>query len=316
MCRMKDISLVEEEMKTREKLARLDVLETNVRLQLCCWHAIEAIRKNLTRAKYHMKLRKDFHDLLWQWIKTRNENDLSTTRNALLIKLREKKRDYVVFYYQRQKRAFVYCYINMYANLKTHSTQREESTYSNTKKYVSKHIFMHQFIRRTKKNSQRLKTKFEKQINKQRKEISMLVIENLIFKAIDFRITHQAIDILMKEWAIMIKWTDEKKIFDDDEDECLMRLYCSLSKQYDLSCKCFLYACYAKNISISTSLIHSRWFFEASISSDRIDEWRMSMSDDDCDDASRSSFIDNRFRSYYEPSWLSIRNEVVRSMYC
>lgn len=44
----------------------VDDLETNCTLQLCCWHAAEAIKKRLIKEGYHVDKRLELADLIWK----------------------------------------------------------------------------------------------------------------------------------------------------------------------------------------------------------------------------------------------------------
>lgn len=78
----------------------LDEIGTDCVLQLCSWHAAEAIKKRLITKGYPIKRRKALHDLIWEWIKSPTKTDLLKRRNALLAELHQKEKDYLISYYQ------------------------------------------------------------------------------------------------------------------------------------------------------------------------------------------------------------------------
>lgn len=69
----------------------VDDLETDCTLQLCCWHAAEAIKKRLIKEGYHVNKRLELADLIWKWIETPTFPELEKRRQALLDKLRPRE---------------------------------------------------------------------------------------------------------------------------------------------------------------------------------------------------------------------------------
>ena len=231
-------------MEVREELVqtRLDVMGTEVTLQLCAWHAVEIIQARFTRKGYSQKKRGDIHHLCWSWVKTKELDDLSNTREAVLALLHENEKAYLVSYYQRPELAFVTCYTKMYPNLGAISTQSSEGTHPGTKVHVNRHTTMRQLISRLKENVERQEFDYIRRINRQKTTTPVLMdLQAVTWKEIGFKITHEAIDLLIEEWARMLKWLEEDDFEDPegDKDKCLLR--CSLPRQFGLPCKCFLY---------------------------------------------------------------------------
>jgi hypothetical protein len=69
------------------------------RLQLCEWHAIEAIRKRLINRGYSKETREVLVDLLNQWVKALDLEALEKARNKILSRLRSDDRTYLRTYY-------------------------------------------------------------------------------------------------------------------------------------------------------------------------------------------------------------------------
>ena len=105
---------------------------------------------------------------------------------------------------------------------------------------------------------------YDNVIIKQQEHLPILM-NRKVFKNIDIKITHFAIEKLIAEWAVMTEWSKaierKQESEPEGEDECLLN--CRLPKQFGLSCKCFLYACYVAGDSIPMSLIHPRCLFDA-----------------------------------------------------
>ena len=93
-----------------------------VLLQLCEWHAIEAIKRRLIHAGYALENRKPIVDSLWKWVKAESREDLETARTHLLSQLHQKERDYLQSFYQPKEIQFCHAYTNTYVNLGVYST--------------------------------------------------------------------------------------------------------------------------------------------------------------------------------------------------
>ncbi len=89
---------------------QLDDLNSDCFLQLCNWHAAEAIKKRLTREGYPLQMRKPLVDLVWKWIQSETLDDLERNRGVLLDQLQQKEQNYLVNFYQRQEHQFVTAY--------------------------------------------------------------------------------------------------------------------------------------------------------------------------------------------------------------
>ena len=101
--------------------------------------------------------------------------------------------------------------------------------------------------------------------NKQQSNVSILMnIQSVTWKEIDFKIIHEAIDMLIKKWIAMLQWLKKKSFEKKNENEKICLLNCILIKQFELFCKCFLYRCFEINMIIFFSLIDFRWLFKNS----------------------------------------------------
>ena len=62
-------------------------------LQLCTWHAAEAIKKRLIKAgTYPVEIRKELMALIWAWIKSPTIEQLNERRRTLLNKLHDSEK--------------------------------------------------------------------------------------------------------------------------------------------------------------------------------------------------------------------------------
>lgn len=71
----------------------MDTVQTNCVLQLCTWHAAQAIKKRLIKAgDYPLEIRKELDTLIWAWIKSSTIDQLSENRLKLLNKLHQSEK--------------------------------------------------------------------------------------------------------------------------------------------------------------------------------------------------------------------------------
>ena len=106
-------------------------------LQLCSWHAAEAIKKKLTREGYPQEKRKELANLIWAWIKSPTLDLLERNRGVLLNNLHQKEQNYLQEWYQRQEHQFVTAYTRSHPNLGCSTTQRGESMHPMIKEPIT-----------------------------------------------------------------------------------------------------------------------------------------------------------------------------------
>ncbi len=260
--------------------ASLDESGSEVTLQLCSWHAVEAIKKRVVNVGYPKEQRKSLAAAVWHWVHCSTEELLIERRNEVLDLLRDKKKEYLFDFYQPKERQFVQCFIKKLPNLGVESTQRAESSHPTIKRITNRHTSIHQSVQRICREVRRITLAHETEINDQRRNLPLLVNRS-IFGGLITLITHQAIEMLLREWNIASKWALDSA--DDDADEvdpepeqgC--QLLCQLPLRYGLPCKCWLYQCIVEEIPIPISLIHPRWLYDGP---DYVAGWSMSFDPD------------------------------------
>ena len=278
------------QIKNEMMHTRFDDVNIDVIFQLCAWHAMKIIQIRITRKEYSKEKKKKIHVVNWSWIKINKIDDLFAQRDVLLNELYEAERIYFIFYYQRQESTFVVCFIKEYSNFECIFTSTIENTHSETKQYVNRHTTINQSIVKLKENVNRQKFKYRRMFNKQQSNVSILMnIQSVTWKEIDFKITHEAIDMLIKKWVAMLQWLKKKNFEKKDEnDEKICLLNCTLFKQFELFCKCFLYRCFEINMTISFSLIDFRWLFK---NSDVVRRFNMIMNQNENNDENENDEI-------------------------
>src|ERR1035438_1192866 len=98
-----------------------------VKLQLCEWHAIQAIKRRLVSAgRYKKERREEIIDKINAWVKA-DIDSLDEKRDELLKELHADEQAYIYKNYQPKEPQFCRAYTRTYPNLGVHSTQRNES---------------------------------------------------------------------------------------------------------------------------------------------------------------------------------------------
>ena len=96
--------------------------EESIALQLCEWHAAEAIKRRLVHAgKYTKETREGLVDLINGWIKA-PLNQVEEARKKLLNELHKKEREYLTSYYQPKEPLFLRAWTRQLPNLGVYST--------------------------------------------------------------------------------------------------------------------------------------------------------------------------------------------------
>ncbi len=108
-----------------------------------------------------------------------------------------------------------------------------------------------------------------------------MIADKPLFKEIERKITHEALNLLLREYISTGKLVEDLTIsnkphLDIQHNTC--KKECPLTIQYGLPCKCFLFHCLVENEVKSLSLIHTRWFSDGPPYI-TMDSWRMQYSD-------------------------------------
>jgi hypothetical protein len=168
-------------------------------LQLCEWHAIEAIKRRLIHSgRYSKETREELVDLLNRWVKAPLEG-LEKARNILLGRLHKQERDYLRQYYQPKEVQFCRAYTRTYINLGVHSTQRNESYHVVVKKRLHKNLSVSDAIEAIVAKTLELAEEYNARINNNRKNTPRLM-DIKAFRKVGSLLTHYAIDLTMVEW--------------------------------------------------------------------------------------------------------------------
>ncbi len=219
-------------------------------------------------------MRSELINMIWDWIKSSTISLLNERHSLLVNHLRLIDAHYLTDYYDSKEHQFIYAYTRLLSNLMIRTTQRTESSHSMIKDVINRHTLIQDEIRKIIKEVENMFIDRKTNVNNQRNKLSRL-INRKFFDQIECLITHEAIDLLIREWNLIKKWALEMKKGNEQslfEKDCLLN--CDLFMQYNLPCKCWLYDSLDKEISIFISLIHSRWLLNES---DYVIDWQMSL---------------------------------------
>jgi len=141
-------------------------------LQLCEWHAVEAIKKRLVVADQYIKERREeLTDYIWDWVKSSTVTVLEERRERLLMELKTSEREYLITFYQSKEPQFIRAYTKQYPNLGVHSTQRNESYHVVVKAVVHRQLSLPDAVRQLHNHVKQLAENINEKINRQRKSL-------------------------------------------------------------------------------------------------------------------------------------------------
>jgi hypothetical protein len=239
--------------------------EQRVYLQLCEWHAVEAIRRHLTSAgRYKKKQKEKLTDLLWAWVKAPDIESLDKQRQELLEALHPAERVYILEYYQPKEPQFCRAYTQTYLNLGVHSTQRNESYHVVVKQKLHKHLSLSKAIRTISEKMADLGRQYDAEINRNRVTLPRL-LDRAGFSQIGKKLTHYTLEIAMREWSAAKRLADNIQTGQEELDfepkkACLKG--CTAPARYGIPCQHWLYAAAVNDIPIPLSLFHPRWLLD------------------------------------------------------
>ena len=248
-----------------ELSSQMDELGSDCILQLCCWHAAEAIKKRLTREGYPLEKRKELADMVWGWIKSDTIDAVERNRGILLDNLHQKDQNYLINFYQRQESQFVTAHTKLLPNLGCHTTQRGESSHPVIKEPTNRHTPVGQAVEKIAVEVEERIHTYQQELERQKRNTPRSIdASRPFFKGLLGQITHQAIELLHKELIAAKGWVvdvEDEASQAPDGDSC--QKACHLPKRYGLPCQCWLYRCVVEEIAIPLSLLHPRWLMKA-----------------------------------------------------
>lgn len=195
--------------------------------------------------------------------------------------MRPKEQEYLHSYWQRQESQFVRTYTRLLPNLGAESTQRSEASHPIIRNQTNKHTPIEVSVRKLQDVVIEMARKHKDTINRQRQNASHLVADKPLFEEIKRKITHEALNLLLRKLISAGKLVEDLTISNEpppDIQHNTCKKEFPLPVQYGLPCKCFLFNCLVDDEVVSPSPIHPRWFFDGPSYITR-DSWRMQYSD-------------------------------------
>jgi hypothetical protein len=143
-------------------------------------------------------MRFDLINLIWNWITSPTPEALSERRFQLLSKPRPKETTYLSEYYGLKEHQFIYVFTRLLSNLGAKSSQRAKSIHEVVKDVINRHTLIQDEIRKIIKEVENMFIDRKTNVNNQRNKLSRL-INRKFFDQIECLITHEAIDLLIRE---------------------------------------------------------------------------------------------------------------------
>lgn len=256
-------------------VTEFDAIPASSTLQICNWHAVQAMLTKFRKEKYTAKevdgytieipgnnaVKVDgLHHLCWNYVESTTFDELEANRAALLAKLQPLEQAYILQTWLPKEDRVVYCYTKKLPNLGSVATQRGEGF----------HRIIHQIT-----NGQMSLDESARQLAIKTKDCYIQMVEaedravtavptNLIdrkpFDALIGQVSLLAIKLIAVEWKSLTTeiTTPPYQVSGDCVD-------CKLLRQYGLPCKHWLSKPFLQGVPIPKTLIHPRWWIRGPV---------------------------------------------------
>jgi hypothetical protein len=245
-------------------------------LQLCEWHAVEAIKRKLVHAgKYPKDKRDSIVDVIWLWVKAESEEAVNEEREKLLGLLHPTERVYLLSYYQPREQHFLRLYTRTYHNLGVHSTQRNEGYHPIAKRRLTKSLPLSKAIQYLVEDQKGLLAEHHRRLNHNRKFRPNL-LDLSVFQEVADSLTHYCLAKAMVEWDITKSLRDRVLAGYEEEEKfdptagCLY--LCQLPLRFGIPCRHWMYLSFSPSLEnknegdiyrqLPLSLFHPRWYLD------------------------------------------------------
>ena len=176
MVHKQDMTMSEAGMEVAWRMEQeLDSVGSKVKLQLCFWHAAEAVKKQLITEGYPKTLRPELEDLIWKWISAPTMMELDNQRAALMERLCPKEAEYLLDYYGPKEHQFIYAYTRLLPNLGAKSSQRVESSHNMVKHITNRYTPIQKGVKKIIQEVNGMFDDRESLINNQRRNVPRLM---------------------------------------------------------------------------------------------------------------------------------------------
>ena len=234
--------------------------QTEVILQYCTWHAVEAIKRKLVHSGYQKERRNKIINLIWKWIEAPTIEQLESARDSLILTLNQNEKEYLTSYYQPKEPQFCKAYTCQYLNLGSYATQRIEKNHHVVSKHLHKNLCVSKAILRICKAINSLDSDHERRLSSSRNTLPRL-FDREFFSPVLRQVTLLCLELCGGELVEAKKLFDAIE-FDDFDPEIGCQEGCSLPLQYGLPCRHWMLYFYRKNKPIPLNLFHPRWLID------------------------------------------------------
>jgi hypothetical protein len=170
-----------------------------VLLQLCEWHAVEAIKRRLIHTGYSKESREQILEYIYQWVKAPDMERLEIARKILLRNILAREREYIQNHYQPKEAQFCRANTNTYINLGVYSTQRNKSYHVVVKKNLNKNLTISAAVEALVAKTSEFAETYNERINKDRMSLPTLM-DAKAFATVKSQLTHYAISLVNAEY--------------------------------------------------------------------------------------------------------------------
>ena len=245
-------------------------------LQLCIWHAVEAIRAKLVRTgKYSKQKREELTDLIWKWAQSNTLVALDENRNKLLAKLGDKEQQYLHEYYKPKENQFTKVYAKTYRNLGYNSTQRAEGYHTVLKAVCDRTKPLSSAVRGLRDHCEELARQHDARINRDRAKLPRL-FDRSAFRKVLGRITHFALEAVSREWEAVKEIAEKARRDEEGGREAFAELkaeaeggegdicvcQCEIKVRFSLPCRHLMWPRHRDKEPLTAELFHPRWFLD------------------------------------------------------
>jgi hypothetical protein len=242
------------------------------RLQLCEWHAVNAIKRKLVAVgKYKKEKREELTNDIWNWVQCTDLLELDRIRTVLLDKLFQAEQRYLLSFYKPKEHQFVRAYTKSYPNLGMNSTQRGESNhYAVKRRGLNAQMPLHVAVKRIVEQTRDLLDIHRAELDQNRSSLPRLLDIKGGFKYVGHKLTHYALKLASDEWEKTKKWGQniEDNLAPDPDTNwedirrrgC--REGCELPSRYALPCRHWMMLAWRHKEPLPPSLFHPRWFLD------------------------------------------------------
>jgi hypothetical protein len=230
--------------------------------QICEWHAVEAMKVRFRKDHTHREIVEgivekesqeavSLEDLAWRFIKAETPQDLDDAREALLRRLHDPSRDYIIGTWGPKEQRVCRRWTRLTHNLNLHSSQRSESYHPTLKAQTSGQEPLEESCYKLCRTVLRIIDDMEMNRDEDLRRYSRLA-QATVFDDLRMIISNFALTEVAFQWSEICEEAPTRQPTDICE--------CSIFVQFGLPCRHYLYRYYRSSRRIPHTLCHPRWW--------------------------------------------------------